>query len=387
MNVVIDGNSLINVVIGATMHTSQDTDLNRPFFMVNGKWVIKDGANKYYGSAIMRYISNIVYTIGYVDNIYIALDSKSWRKVYYDKYKDTMSWRPDYAEIQKGYKGTRVSDSEKKVQMVELMKHISGNIIGELSKHIGGVKIVSDQGLEGDDIVFLLVDMLKKKGDVLVWSNDSDLHQLIDKNVVVVGGNDSKTNTKKMFRCSPDMVQKPKSGFSLSYSSSDIHTVFDALVKNGTYGEKIVDPHVELLAKVITGDSDSDNIPPCHCILSKTGKIINATRVKVADKVIKSLMDVGQTPASVLGKIDMSDMEMLSEIASLVCEFIGDEGYDDARVADVVNCIKFNYRLVALTRNTVPAPFVEYFDTYELFEGKCFNYYMFVEYMRGNYKY
>ena len=59
MLLVIDGNSMINVVACASLYNSSESDISRPFYCINGEYVIKSEAEKYYKDAILKYMFNI----------------------------------------------------------------------------------------------------------------------------------------------------------------------------------------------------------------------------------------------------------------------------------------------------------------------------------------
>ena len=156
LKLVIDGNSLLNVITTATIYSSKNADLSRPFYRVMDKWAIKSTSAEYYDSQLYRYLSGILRSFPGIDGVYIASDSMSWRKVFYKNMIKMFEGRADYSDIETGYKGKRKIDNEQKQQNIELIKYLTSETLFRLSQKIPGLSLIGVKGLEGDDIVYRL---------------------------------------------------------------------------------------------------------------------------------------------------------------------------------------------------------------------------------------
>jgi 5'-3' exonuclease len=368
MILIIDGNSLLNTISSVMLRSKGKSDIERPFFRVYDKWVIKDSAAEFYESALYRYISSILYSLKFVDKIYITVDSKSWRKFYFAKYMKQFINRDDYNDICFGYKGKRDKTGEFKEQLNELVKYLSRDTLSEFSRKVEGVRIVSVDGLEGDDLVYYLTSYFKKNNDVVVWTNDSDLHQVIDNNVYVIGSNDS-DKKRKLFRLNEnkqDIINTSDIfNFDLSYNMDSISTIFNGLIESGKYVENNVDLVYDIFTKILCGDKKSDNIPPVYNKL-KNGKPVNVTQVRISDKIFNKLKkELNYTDSEILHKIDSFCPEFIKYISKQICTMFdipNDDKYDD--VFDMIyNCIIFNTKLIRLSDTTIPIEFLKYLDS------------------------
>jgi len=368
MILVIDGNSLLNTISSVMLRSKGKSDIERPFFRVHDRWVIKDSAAEFYESALYRYISSILYSLKFVDKIYIAVDSMSWRKFYFAKYMKQFINRDDYNDISFGYKGKRDKTGEFKEQLNELVKYLSRDTLSEFSRKVEGVRIVSVDGLEGDDLVYYLTSYFKKTNDVVVWTNDSDLHQVIDNNVYVIGSNDS-DKKRKLFRLNEnkqDIINKSDVfNFDLSYNIDSISTIFNGLIESGKYVENNVDLVYDIFTKILCGDKKSDNIPPVYSKL-KNDKLVNVTQVRVSDKIFNKLkQELNYTDSEILHKIDTFCPEFIKYISQQICTIFdipNDDKYDDI-FGMIHNCIIFNTKLIRLSDTTIPIDFLKYLDS------------------------
>ena len=378
MKLVIDGNSLLNVVASSALYKTKDKggDLARPFFRVHDKLVIKDDSSEYFNAQLYKYISSIVNGLTYVDEVFFAIDSLSWRKLYVEKYFEVISSRVDFDKDKKnGYKGNRKKDGEFKEQLIALVKYLSNETLLNLCKNVQGSHIISVKGLEGDDIVYSLVNKLKVNNDVIIWSNDSDLHQLIEDNVYVIGSNDIKTKQRKLFRAEKSNTVTPSMDF--DFNMTNIDQVFSNLIAKCKYIETLVDPIYEVFTKILCGDKGSDNIP---CIFSvkkiKTEKdgtttesIVNVTQKKYSDKIFTYLLEEkNYTKYDIISKIDLFDEQLFKDIAFKTCELFDIELEENYR--DVIRNLKFNIRLIRLSDSCIPKELLVYLDSLIIFNDE-----------------
>lgn len=396
MKLVIDGNSLLNVVVSGSLHSSTDTNTNRPFFRVHDKWVIKDDAAEYYNAQIYKYLLSILNGLSYVDYICVAIDSVSWRKFFYKKCMEHFKDRPDFDTISLGYKGNRSkSSSETKDQIKELVNYLSKDTLLTLSKKVPGIQLVSVKGLEGDDIVYILADHYKKFDDVVVWTNDSDItDQVLDKNVFVIGSNDQKTKKRKLYRIQPNRVdcdsnKSENTEMNLnfidnSFNQNDLNSIFDNLIKRGFYIDIPINPKYETFNKILCGDKSSDNIAPSFCIINpKTNKIVNLTRVKYSDKIYNHLKEnLDLTDDDILDKFDKFDDNIIDEISKQICILFKIEESDN--INQIKRYIKFNIRMIRLSKNTIPEELTGYlYECIKYFNNSKFYLDSYVSYINN----
>lgn len=191
----------------------------------------------------------------FVDDVVVAVDSKSWRK---DLYPEA------------DYKGTRKSDSS--VDWANVYE-----IYGEFQKVLKskGVTIQQTSGAEADDVIFGWSVALNDRGkSCIVWTGDRDLIQLVNHSKA----NDAHTiwywNTKKSLYVyegfKADMELMPSEQLSsdeLLFNMGGSHMGRDEYQHNildwiNKYKIDVTEVNCDefIFKKVLTGDS-SDNIP------------------------------------------------------------------------------------------------------------------------------
>lgn len=365
LKLVIDGNSLLNVITTATIYSSSNSDLSRPFYRSLDKWVIKTTSAEYYDSQLYRYLINVINSFPGIDGVYFACDSTSWRKIYYKKKLQIFEGRPDYSDIELGYKGKRKIDTEQKQQTIELIKYLTSETLLRLSQKIPGFHLISVKGLEGDDVVYRLANNLKKNDDVVIWSNDSDLHQLLDKNVCIIGSFDPKTNAKRLFRIeekeeNPAINERKMTfNFASGNSGSGMKQTIDYLVQRGFYSNNYCDPYYDIMTKILCGDKASDNVPPSFAI-SHNGKVVNLTKAKYSDKIFEYLKEFGYTAKTIVDGFRTYEPGLMTKISEKVCELFK-VSYNEYG-PKFEEYLKFNIRMILLDENMIPTQILEYLD-------------------------
>ena len=191
----------------------------------------------------------------FVDDVVIAVDSKSWRK---DLYPEA------------DYKGTRKSDSS--VDWANVYE-----VYGEFQKILKtrGVTVQQTSGAEADDVIFGWSVALNGRGkSCIVWTGDRDLIQLVNHSKA----NDAHTiwywNTKKSlyvyegFKADMElMASEQLSTDDLLFNMGGEHMGRDEYQHNilnwiNKYKIEVNEVNCDefIFKKVLTGDS-SDNIP------------------------------------------------------------------------------------------------------------------------------
>jgi len=191
----------------------------------------------------------------FVDQVVIAVDSKSWRKDFYPE-----------AE----YKGTRKTDDSVNWDAVY---SIYDEFRALLAKN--GVIIQQTPGAEADDILFARATELNNQGkNCIIWTGDRDLIQLVDytqatdgytlwyyntrRNLIAFNGfnelintktGDSLTNDELLFNLNNDNI-----------SSDEIKDKIKEWTRSNRVNIEEIDSRKFIFQKILIGDK-SDNIP------------------------------------------------------------------------------------------------------------------------------
>ena len=191
----------------------------------------------------------------FVDQVVIAVDSKSWRKDFYPE-----------AE----YKGTRKTDDSVNWDAVY---SIYDEFRALLAKN--GVIIQQTPGAEADDILFARATELNNQGkNCIIWTGDRDLIQLVDytqatdgytlwyyntrRNLIAFNGfnelidtktGDSLTNDELLFNLNNDNI-----------SSDEIKDKIKEWTRSNRVNVEEIDSRKFIFQKILIGDK-SDNIP------------------------------------------------------------------------------------------------------------------------------
>lgn len=219
---------------------------------------------------------------GFVDDVVVAVDSKSWRKDLFP---------------QADYKGTRKQDSSVNWEAVY---DVYANFQEILKSK--GVTVQQTSGAEADDVIFGWSVALNDRGkSCIVWTGDRDLIQLVNHSVA----NDAHTiwfyNSKKslytypgfkadMDRLASDALTDDEMLFNMGGSHvtrDDYQRQILSWIQKNKIEINEVDCDEFIFKKVLVGDS-SDNIPSVVTWQKemKNGKLRNySITQKMADKI------------------------------------------------------------------------------------------------------
>lgn len=219
---------------------------------------------------------------GFVDDVVVAVDSKSWRKDLYPA---------------ADYKGTRKQDSSVNWDNVYGAYEEFQSILK--SK---GVTVQQTQGAEADDVIFGWSVALNDRGkSCIIWTGDRDLIQLVNHSKA----NDAHTiwyyNSSKSLYAYPGFIEDMELLASQKLSNDEIlfnmggehvirdeyqHNILDWVKKNAIEVNE-VDCDEFLFKKILIGDA-SDNIQSVVTWQKemKNGKLRNySVTTKMADKI------------------------------------------------------------------------------------------------------
>ncbi|MDA9262815.1 hypothetical protein N9P49_00020 [bacterium] len=229
---------------------------------------------------------------GFVDDVVLTVDSKSWRK---DLYPES------------NYKGTRKPSSNVEWSAVYEVYEAWQNILATK-----GVTVHQIQGAEADDVLFGWSTMLNNRGkSCLVWTGDRDLIQLVNYSKA----NDAHTiwyyNTKKSLYAYESFIKDMEDSVASTMADDDMlfnmggqhmlrdnyqKEVLDWITNNGITTTEVDCEHF-IFNKILTGDK-SDNIPSVVTWQKemKDGKLRTYSITdKVADKIYEQFVKEGST--------------------------------------------------------------------------------------------
>ena len=283
----------------------------------------------------------------FVDEVVIAVDSKSWRKDFYPE-----------AE----YKGTRKADET--VNWAAVYR-IYDEFRALLAK--SGVVIQQTPGAEADDILFARATELNNQGkNCIVWTGDRDLIQLVDYTQATDGYTLWYYNTKRnllTFEGFNDLLETSTSEqlsndeLLFNLNNDDIHSdgiksKIKAWIKSNKVNIQEIDSRAFIFKKILIGDK-SDNIMSVvtYTKTMKNGKVRTFSITdKQADKVLAQYeKDYGRFQVE-----HLFIPECIDRMSDVIYRVIG-----NAELAIIKNVLKLNIQLMLLHVRTIPEPIME----------------------------
>jgi 5'-3' exonuclease len=283
----------------------------------------------------------------FVDEVVIAVDSKSWRKDFYPE-----------AE----YKGTRKTDET--VNWAAVYR-IYDEFRALLAK--SGVVIQQTPGAEADDILFARATELNNQGkNCIVWTGDRDLIQLVDYTQATDGYTLWYYNTKRnllTFEGFNDLLETSTSEqlsndeLLFNLNNDDIHSdgiksKIKAWIKSNKVNIQEIDSRAFIFKKILIGDK-SDNIMSVvtYTKTMKNGKVRTFSITdKQADKVLAQY-------EKDYGRFEVEHLfipECIDRMSDVIYRVIG-----NAELAIIKNVLKLNIQLMLLHVRTIPEPIME----------------------------
>ena len=280
----------------------------------------------------------------FVDQIVLAVDSKSWRKDFYPE-----------AE----YKGTRKMDETVNWDAVY-------NIYNEFRLLMAkqGVAVQQTSGAEADDVLFARATELNNQGkNCIVWTGDRDMIQLVDYTQATDGYTLWYYNTKRKliaFEGFTELLNTKTSDdlsnddllFNLNNSditSDGIKTQINEWVKKNKVSIEEVDAREFIFKKMLTGDK-SDNIPSVvtYTKTMKNGKIRTfSITEKQSDKILAQYeKDYGHFEVE-----QLFVPECKAQMADTIYRVVG-----NATVDQIISNLTTNIQLMLLHVRTIPEP-------------------------------
>lgn len=268
-----------------------------------------------------------------------CLDSRSWRKEFYDGYKST---REDKA----GNKG--IMDKESKEIFYKLMDEFA-----DLLRSIG-ISVLRTPQAEGDDLLYAISRKAMVVGDsCIIITGDRDLCQ------AVCGENEpftlvwtNKSNSNKIFVPSgwKDSWLTTQTGTIFDFTLVDDRDIINKLIRDNKLEVEVIHAPGFILKKILIGD-DGDTVPSSWTIKKDDGKSVRLTDKK-ADKVIELVYDKYNISKEDALK-HWKDAEFKDFLAGTILRVMGDVDGTTER-QKVVECLDRNARLVWLKDEHLP---------------------------------
>lgn len=305
-------------------------------------------------------ITMLLQTLKVYDEIYLVQDSSSWRK--------KVLINGEYS-----YKKNRKS----KNQEIDWEGYEKG-VAGFLEKN-DNIKRFKVDGLEGDDLVYLLNETLLEEDETninIIISTDSDFKQLLKPRTLIY--NQHWKNPK--FVKSPDWDLSLIKTFETknknsNYNLDSINDMFDVSFLNIKNKPKSPYIHISenftidvinrwegICTKLLTGD-DKDNVPSIYS-WKKPDKIVNGITkeggyIRVTPKYIKKIWETFKER-----NIDITPKNMFVNF-NLIYEILEDETKQILNKRELMENLKRNYLLLVLSKKNIPEPLTEkYKETY-----------------------
>lgn len=283
----------------------------------------------------------------FVDEVVIAVDSKSWRKDFYPE-----------AE----YKGTRKTDSSVNWEAVY---RIYDEFRALLAKN--GVIIQQTPGAEADDILFARATELNNQGkNCIVWTGDRDLIQLVDYTQATDGYTLWYYNTKRnllafegfndlLEQTTGDSVSPDELLFDLNnsdISSDEIKGKIKDWVKSNKVNIQEIDSRAFIFKKILVGDkSDNINSVVTYTKTMKNGKVRTFSITdKQADKILTQY-------EKDFGRFEVEQLfvpEVIEKMADVIYRVNG-----NASIESIKKTLKLNIQLMLLHVRTIPEPIMD----------------------------
>jgi hypothetical protein len=371
MDLLIDGNALLNVITNVVVYSIRNNNnFDMSFIVVDGKTILKDSSKQFFRNFTLKYITSIISPMRHaLNNVYIALDATSWRKYYIEKYFQRHTEVPGFT-----YKGHRKVDDAKK-ELFMFFDYFKDEILPELLA-LDGMHTIRVKGAEGDDILAVLDDMITI--DKVIWTVDSDINQFVkyDGTYTIVMGPKSKNKLRRLIL--PKGYDKSTSMLDFSVDNYGLSQFVTYLVSEKEYEAIVIEPNEFTMRKIIMGDLKSDNIPGIYVKISKTGKRMGITDAK-ADKILEELAAKFEKNRW-LELIDSKDQDMISAVTEITAAVVGVSSKEEKQ--EISDCFELNSRLIRLSMPMIPGELVDMikYKFNELDRSKKFNYHAYLDY-------
>ena len=281
---------------------------------------------------------------GFVDQIVVAVDAKSWRK---DLFPDAQ------------YKGTRTHDDSINWEGVFSVYSDWQDILAKR-----GVVIHQINGAEADDVLFGWSTQLNNEGrNAIVWTGDKDLIQLVNYNQATDAYTLWYYNSKKKllaFEGFEDVLNERTSDnmsnedmlFNMA-SSSAMHDQMKQNLSNWIQKNRIDINEINcddfIFAKILQGDK-SDNIKSVvsWTKTTKSGKILNYS---ISEKLAYKILEQYKKEEGDFTIDSFFNQNSVDKIVDMIYRVVGKSSIEEIRAR-----FNQNLDLMLLHFNTIPDP-------------------------------
>jgi 5'-3' exonuclease len=364
MILVIDGNAFMQVAV--SVMTLEMNKSPYPMFKGDGK-TMTDDAMFEMRKFVDTYLFNIVSPFKKnIDTLYMVFDSHSWRKMYVNQYFEKEENKDMTSFVYKGHREATEEDRKRKAIFINIMENFNSVILPDKEK-IPGFKIVKCYGAEGDDLIAYVVNNFKDT-DIMIWSMDSDLVQLLEngsRKVYMMSPKMSNT-TKRLFIVNGSPEAVTESGVFDFLSGIESQISMNDIVKHMTtkgYSKEVVDPCRTIVMKIIAGDKKSDNIPSIYSWHAKS------TVRNVSEKNAENIISILENKYTLQMMLEIMDnkygnerhkeffMDLFAALI-LVCKI-----KDPIAVRkNVVKMYNLNRKLIRLSMSNIPPKLLTMID-------------------------
>jgi 5'-3' exonuclease len=280
----------------------------------------------------------------FVDEIVLAVDSKSWRKDFYPE-----------AE----YKGTRKTDETVNWDNVYRIYNEFRELLAKQ-----GVIVQQTSGAEADDILFARATELNNEGkNCIVWTGDRDMIQLVDYTQATDGYTLWYYNTKRKLiafegfqellgKKTADNLSNDDLLFNLNNDdvvSDGVKTQINEWIRSNKVTVEEVDSREFIFKKMLVGDK-SDNIPSV-VMYSKTMKNGKVRTFSVTDKQAAKILAQYEKD---YGRFEVEQLfvpECKEQMSDVIYRVVG-----QSNTADIKKSLTQNIQLMLLHVRTIPEP-------------------------------
>lgn len=315
------------------------------------------------------------------DKLIFCADSFSWRK-------ELPTYKPFYISDEEVSNGDVILGYKKQRDKIKAESDIDYDMFYELyNKFLENIKddvtVIRSKGLEGDDIIELLVNKLvltagdiQSGNEVVVFCTDNDLTQLSKENVIIFRNVRSKKAPFGELILSPKDLEKTKqkppnqslfekdvtkmSGF--LNDLIQINLIDDSNKANRKEGQgiEVAEPNKVILTKCILGDK-SDNILPLLRWKSSTGTINYSCTEKHIKEAFENTFEPYTENSCKEYLQNPQYVKHLLENLILVTR-INEKSNRKANINDIFEHFKYNLRLVFLYKKLLPPQYLEEFE-------------------------
>ena len=371
MKYVIDGNAFLNVAVNVVKTILSTDRRSEPEYYVEDllkedSYKLTEEARIEFRNFCITYFNSIIAPIGRsIDEVHFVFDSRSWRRDYITEFFEEADTSNDSTPNEFKYKGDRKYDDKKFL----FFEYFQREMLTSLNE-ICGLNYYRLSGCEGDDIIAYLCENLK--GDIVIYTVDLDLKQLVDgdNRFVMLVMPKQMSKSKKLF--SPEKftteVSENEDFFSLEDSNISDGSAPERIIKRYCqkgYIDMKINPAEELIRKILGGDK-SDKIP----------RLYKMTKGKV-DRLTEKTLDL----------YDGRFIELLDDLDDELIDFMMEEMIvmnkikDESFISELRDHLLFNIKLIRLSSKVFPNEIKDKLDGFFSTRGEAnkFSYDKFLE--------